>query len=199
MGTWNIAYSALVGGIVGGLSSAILASINKSREKKLPSIVVIAVVVIASFGVTTFINVNAQGEPREKAFSKAGMTITLNDSFVEKELVAYTAYFESKTTAVLVVKEEFYFLEQLGLPTDISLYEYGKKVGENNYLEYDVTIKDGLAFSEFNNTVNGKDFSYLAVFFRGDDAYWVVQFTCESKNYGKYSGDFFKWAKSVEV
>jgi len=35
--------------------------------------------------------------------------------------------------------------------------------------------------------------------YRGSDAYWMVTFACETKNYAAAEAQFLKWADSVEV
>ena len=163
------------------------------------AIIILPVYVFAIFALYTPMITNIASQSNPKEFSKAGMTITLTDAFQEKELAAYAAYYESKTALVFVVKEDFSVFEQAGIPTDISLQEYAKIVAEANNSDWNIKEKDGFTCFEFDENKNGKDYSYFAVVLRGNDAYWLIQFACETKNYSHFSEDFMKWAKSVKV
>ena len=133
-----------------------------------------------------------------KSFSKAGMTITLSDAFMESDMESMTAYYESRTSAVTVLKEDFSTIESVGLSTDMSLQEYAQLVVEGNGLDCQVSEEDGLVYFLYEDTVDGTDFSYWATVYRSSDAYWLVHFLCESKNYEKLLPDFKTWAKSVK-
>ena len=170
----------------------------KKQAKPLPIIITILIIIV-SVSVSTVIRTLPRNIAQDKDFSKAGMTITLTDKFIEKDVAAYTSYYESETTIVTILKEEFTLFEEAEVPTDISLKEYADFVAQNNNTTWTVKEKDGLTYVEFDKNANGKTASYFAVFLRSDDAYWLVQFGCEKKNYDKNMNDFIKWAKSIKI
>ena len=134
---------------------------------------------------------------KEKDFEKSGMKITLITDFAEKEHISYTAIYESTTSAVYALKEDF---SNVILSNLNSLDEYAELVILANMLEdCEIEHKDDLTYFQYEKTVNGKDFSYLAFVYEGSDAYWLIQFACEQKNASKFEADFFKYAKSVTV
>lgn len=130
----------------------------------------------------------------------AGMTITLPGSFVQKDLDGQTAYFESPTAVVTVLKETFDELQGVGLDlnSDSTVEEYGQIVIDGNGLEGSLDDKDGVKCFEYEQEVSGTDFSYLGTVTKGPDAFWLVQFACETKNYDKFQSDFIEWAKSMK-
>ena len=218
MNNWGILNYALLGAVIGGLYGLIAQLMNRSRQKnpavntvnmdaappkwkmKTSDVIIIVVIVAAVTFALSFIGNLAQGDPKEKAFSKEGMTITLTDNFHEKDYLAYTAFYESQTSFVFVIKEDFSLFEEAGIPTDISLYEYSDIIAKSNNTDLVIKEKDGLVYYEYDyKAENGKEISYFVVLYRGEDAYWIFNFACESKNYEKLSGDFLKWAKSVTV
>ncbi|MDE7454281.1 MAG: hypothetical protein K2M64_00430 [Clostridia bacterium] len=132
----------------------------------------------------------------DKEFSKAGMTITLTSKFVEKELVTQTAYYESTTSIVTVLKEPFSTVAGFG---DYTLEEYTNAVLKANKLNSQITKyddKDYYSFS-YEKDVNGKDFYYFATTFKASDAFWLIQFACTTSNKDKFQDNFIKWADSV--
>ena len=68
---------------------------------------------------------------------------------------------------------------------------------ENNKAEYTVQEKNGLTYFEYEKEVSGKNYKYFACAFKADDAYWLIHFYCETKNYDDLSETFVKWAKTV--
>lgn len=138
------------------------------------------------------------GKPSEKEFSKAGMSIVLTDDFVEQDIISQTATYQSAKHLVAVIKEEFSILEESGLSTDMSLKEYAEILVENNKLDSVVKVKDGFTCFEYEKTLSGKDFTYLAVVQKGTDAYWFFQFASESKDFEKSEAQFIEWAKTIK-
>ena len=131
---------------------------------------------------------------KDKTFSKAGMSIVLTDKFSEKEMVSYTATYDSQRVAVLTLKEEFDLAEGA---SDLTLDEYAQFVLDNNNLEADIKTKGGLVTFEYDKQVSGKHIQYFAAVYKASDAFWLVQFGCEADQYEELSDLILKWAKSV--
>ena len=139
--------------------------------------------------------------PQEKKFSKAGMTITLDTSFYEDELVSQTAVYTSKNILVTALKEEFSLFESVGLDAgDFTVRDYAELVIENNLLtDTEVEINDGLTGFVFENEANGKTFKYSSYVFKGTDSFWLIQIAVEAGSYEKYAEQIKTIAKSVVV
>lgn len=132
----------------------------------------------------------------EKEFSKAGMTITLTNGFIEKEIVSQTAYYESTTSIVTVLKESFSSASGL---SSYTLEQYTNAVLKANNLNAQITKYDDKEYYSFtyDKELNGKDYYYFATTFKGPDAFWLIQFACTTSNKDKFQDKFIKWADSV--
>lgn len=130
----------------------------------------------------------------EKTFTKAGMSITLTSAFYEKEHVSQTAYYESSTAMVTVLKEEFSLI-----PDSYSLKEYTDIVIEANNMTASSFQRLGSNYRYFTyeKSASGNDFFYLATTHKADDAYWLIQFACFAKNKDKMQETFFGWADTI--
>lgn len=133
--------------------------------------------------------------PADKTFTKSGMSITLTEEFAEKEYVSYTSTYESTDIAVYTLKEEFTLFGGV----DYSLDAYTDLVISANGMSEQVQHKDGLTYFTYQQDVNGKSFQYYAFTYKGEDAYWLIQFACTQDNSSKLESDIFQYAKSVEV
>ena len=142
----------------------------------------------------------ACGEPAETEFSSNGFTITLTDSFRQKEIENYTVSFESKTSAIFVIKESFDLLEEL---SDYSLNQYAElvKAANSKMMPSEITLTDGLTAFEYSayNSDEDTTIKYFTVMFKGTDAFWTVQFACNQDDYPVLKNEFIKYAKSVQV
>lgn len=134
----------------------------------------------------------------EKDFSKAGMTITLTNKFVEKDLVTQTAYYESTDAIVTVLREGFDIFQQNGLDYNITKKQYAEMCVFQNNLTAIVDENEKYAHFSYQKEINGQDFSYEAYCFRTDDAFWLIQFACHTKNLSKMTSVFEKYANSVK-
>ena len=135
----------------------------------------------------------------EKDFSKAGMTITLTNKFVEKDLVSQTAYYESTDAIVTALREGFDLFQQAGIDTNITNKQYAELcITANGLSSTAVDGNDKYAHFSYEKQVNGQDFSYEAYCFRTDDAFWLIQFACHTKNLSKMTSVFEKYANSVK-
>lgn len=138
---------------------------------------------------------------KPKDFSKAGMTITLTDDFQEKEIVSQTATYYTDEYMVVALKEEFSLFQQAGLQTDITLEDYAGLIRQNNGIlstSSAVSEEDGVTYFKYEKEVNGKNISYMATVFKGSDAYWLIQFACETQYFEQSSAQFLKWAKTAK-
>ena len=134
-------------------------------------------------------------EPDEKSFSKAGMTVTLTEAFVEQDVVNYTATYVSTKIMVYALKEEF---SLLGSETD-TLDKYIDLIKEINDFDDKVETDEGLKYIIVETEGNGDKYTYIVAFYEADDAFWMIQFGTKSSNFDKYKDDMIKYAKSVKI
>ena len=166
-------------------------------KNKLLIIVTFAIITI---GITYFLGNNKPLS--QKTYKKDGFSITMDKGFIEKDYITFTYYFESTDSVVTTLKEEYELLAQIGLTQDTSNEEYLEFVLMVNELEDNEILTDknsGIKYIEYQKTVSGKDFYYLAVSVKGEDAFWFCNFACENKNKSKFKDKFLKWADTIEV
>lgn len=134
------------------------------------------------------------GKP--KTFTKEGMSITLTTKFNEQNIVTQTAYYVSTDSVVTALKEEFSLVSGF---ENYSLSKYTDMVISNNLLNSAVNSREGKDYLWFTyeKAVSGKDFYYLATTFKASDAFWLIQFGCETSDKGEFTETFFGWADSV--
>ncbi len=135
---------------------------------------------------------------KNKTYTSHGISVTMNDKFQEKSIVSQTVYLESTEAIFSALKEDFSALESINLGKSASLNDYAKAVVANNNADYEIKEEDGLTYFEYEKTVSGKDFYYLACVYKSDDAFWLVNFASETSNKGKYQPLFKRWAKTVK-
>lgn len=130
----------------------------------------------------------------------AGMTISLPSNFEAGDMAGQTAYYESPTVIVTVLKETFEDLNSygLGLDADSEIADYAQILIDGYELDSGLEEIDGVSCLKYENSDSGTDVSYLATVTKGPDAFWLVQFACEKKNYEKFESDFITWAKSMK-
>lgn len=133
-----------------------------------------------------------------KTYTVNGISVTMNDSFYEKDLVSQTAYLESQNAIFTALKEEFTELEAVGITKDSTLKDYAEAVKAANSFTGNIIEKDGLVYFTYEKDISGKSFFYLATVYKTDDAFWLVNFACESKNKEEFEPKFIEWAKTVE-
>ena len=73
---------------------------------------------------------------KEKTYQEDGFSITMTDGFIKKDLASATYYYESTTSLLTVLKEEFTMLEAVGITKDSELEEYVAAIEYNNQTEF---------------------------------------------------------------
>lgn len=131
-----------------------------------------------------------------KTFEKNGFSIELTTAFQEKEHVSFTAYFLSSDTMVTALLEEYDLFEGYNVN---SLEDYANLVMQANKLTGEPEYKDDLLCFFYDAQVNGKDFTYMAVVYEGEEGYWLINIASESKHFDKLLPTFITYAKSVKV
>lgn len=137
-------------------------------------------------------------DPSPRTFSKAGLEITLDDSFTEKEHNSYTALYDSASAGVVILKEEFSLFPNVDTD-NMSVSEYATLVIQTNNRDAEVKEKDSLVYFVFEAQANGKNFTYFCPVFKASDAFWLVQFFCTTENYASMESQFFSWAKTIKL
>lgn len=157
-------------------------------KKKITSLLLVVATAAILF---SFVGCSLLG-PKDKTFSKEGMTITLTNEFTEQEIITQTAYYVSNEAIVTALKEDG---TTLGNRTAA---DYAKLVCTVNKLtSSEVVAKDGYAEFTYEKEVSGKSYYYYARCFKNGTDFWLIQFACDKKDKNHYTPIFDKWASSV--
>lgn len=155
---------------------------------------------LLTFGFVFLFALTACGKKDKTFKSEAGIEITMDASFQEKELISQTLYLESKDMVFTALKEDKWLFEQLNINFETySLNSYTELVISSNNLSVNIENKEGLVFFKYEKQASGKNFTYKAYTFKGSDAFWLCQFGVKSKNYDALSNNMTKYAKTIDV
>jgi len=157
----------------------------KNVIRKLSVLFMTVILAVSFFGCSLF---------KEKTFTKEGMSITLTGQFVEKEYVTQTVCYVSSKMVVTALKEEFTMLAGL---EGWSLTEYASRTIASNKLSCGSYAAKGYVYFVFEKEVSGKDYTYYAACYKSTDAFWLIQFGCETKNYEDLLDTMIKYAETV--
>lgn len=137
--------------------------------------------------------------PSTKEFSGTGMTIQLNESFVEKEVIQAPLYLESMNQIFMGMRESKSDLASYGIYDledyiDAVLNAHGKTATTHLYEDDDVKYY----YAYYNATVD-REYGYMLFVMEGENHFYSMNFGClESKLQG-YKAQFQAWAKTVRV
>lgn len=129
-----------------------------------------------------------------KDFSLDGLTITLTEAFRDLEVEGAAGGYQARDCALFLIKDP---VEKLENGEQLTLEGYAELVKSKNNIDVEIQTEDSLTYFERTATVDGDEFSYYSVVYRASDAFWLLQFTCETKEYEEYRPYFVNWAKSV--
>ncbi len=139
-------------------------------------------------------------EYKDSEFSSNGITITLTKAFKGKNHTGYAACYDSKDVAVFVIKENYTLNADF---KDMTLDQYAESIYSVNSERNPspITKTEGITYIEyeFANEDGAVIYKYFVAMYKGDEAFWLVQFACNVDVYGEYLPYFVKWAKTVNV
>jgi hypothetical protein len=137
----------------------------------------------------------------EEVFEKEGFSITLTSEYREREFENYFVGYDSKNVLVTVIKEPFSALEGF---EDYPLAQYADLMKQNctkdNVTPSEITEADGVTYFEYSFfNKEGASYKYLTAMYKGDDAFWTVQFATAISDYEGFKIQLLEFAKSVDV
>ena len=86
---------------------------------------------------------------KAKTFTASGMTIELTEDFTEKDMLGFTAVYQSEDVFVFALKEEFDILGD-----EMNVDEYAELVLEANQMDAEVKHDNGHTYFTFDKTVS---------------------------------------------
>lgn len=127
-----------------------------------------------------------------------GLNITLPDDFKSHNDLndEQDAVFVSGNAFVAVLSESF---NQLGVDNGFTEEDYAELVCLTNEVKTTVQSRDGHYYFVYNSTVDGDDFRYLAVIFKGPDSFYMVQFCTFASDFENALDTFWGYADTVVI
>lgn len=179
-------------------------SVAKRHRRKHLLITVIALVAAVALGVTVGKVVShlrtSQRNNTPQVFRESGMEITLTQDFRQIDVSdqGFFTGFNSSNTTIYVQRETFADDPSLRY---LSLEEYAQLVLSSSDEESGgkPTQEGGLTYYEYTarSPVNGKRYTYFVTFFKGPDAFWMIEFTTLEDNAAALRPAYIQYANSV--
>lgn len=156
---------------------------------------------IVAFLAISIFGLSACFKPKTKEFSGSGMTVTLTDDFVEKEVLQAQLYLESTKSIFMGNAETKAFLVDYGI-TDLRTYT--QKVLElagKTSVEIFEYNEGGVRFdyAYYDATVDLNEFGYMLITMEGESNYYTMDFGCKKANLESNKEQFMAWAKLIKV
>lgn len=167
------------------------ASLQNRKQSKKKALLICAISLVLGLAIG-FLIISIKNATKPQDFTEAGMTITLSDEFHSFTAQGYTFAYTTAESAVFGLKEPFSIAPGV---ENMTLEEYGQLVIANSNLEGKAQLTQGDGFMHFEFQVDS--FYYLACVYKGNDAFWLVQFSCDTDNKDTYKSQFLDWAKTV--
>lgn len=135
-----------------------------------------------------------------KTFTGAGVSITLNDSFIEKEVVQAPLYLESQDHIFMAIRETKTDLSAYSITT---LESYISAVLSNSNKTADVLTSEGTdetyLYAYYESTVGDQTFGYMLLVFEGESHFYSMNFGCLSSNLDDNKDLYLDWANTITV
>lgn len=137
---------------------------------------------------------------KPETFSKGEISLTLTSGFDELKQEGAFAVYGSRDEAVMIQKEDFSTLADIGISKDSTLTDYANAVIHANELR-DTTVeeRDGVVCFIYEATTGKKTYAYLATVQKSDDAFWLIQFSAIKDKFDEKEATFLTYAKSVTL
>ena len=120
-----------------------------------------------------------------KSFELNGLSFTLTEGF-EETVEGEQMLLRSSTIAAFVDRIDF---STMAGAADLPLLTYAKDYSTSAVEE------DGLVLLEYMSSAS--TYVYFTAFYKGEHAFYILQFACRSEVYDYYRPSFLTWAKSA--
>lgn len=130
-----------------------------------------------------------------------GLTITMQEGMTYFEADGFAMALTDEECMMSAVRDDYAQYSELGYDLEaMSSEEYAALTAQVNSLEQDFTPdSNGNLHVSYTNTVDGSDYYYYCVVFKGSDAFWMVTFACLEEYREEYSDLFVQWSGSIIV
>jgi len=137
--------------------------------------------------------------PQPVTYTHAGASITLIDTFIQREYISYTMCFESEDIAVMALKEEFTLFANTDYSAESTLADYATLVwNANSMAGVPELITDGdMTYFDYARSANGNDYTVRTYVFKTNDAFWMFQFTALTENFAAVEAQIDSYAATI--
>ena len=126
-----------------------------------------------------------------KRFSSGGFSITLTEAFTPNPQEDGSYSLQSSTVALFLSRLPFTELAGAAeLPLMTYAEYYAERLGS-------ISETEGLILLEYASS--GGEFIYFSCFYKGTDAFFILQLVCPTALYPDFRPTFIEWAKGVAV
>ena len=168
---------------------------NRKKGKK-TGLIILIIAAIVGFAIGFVFAFGNVEKPQE--YKIDDISITLTNKFFEIEDDNFEAVYGMGDYTVMVEKIDFNFVAG---GKDLSCEEIGKlSILGNGYDSETKVEKDGgLVFYKYTATVDKTEYTYFVYLYKGDDAFWSIQFALPSDKAEENRAKISEWAKSVKI
>ena len=168
---------------------------NRKKGKK-TGLIILIIAAIVGFAIGFVFAFGNVEKPQE--YKIDDISITLTNKFFEIEDDNFEAVYGMGDYTVMVEKIDFNYVAG---GKDLSCEEIGKlSILGNGYDSETKVEKDGgLVFYKYTATVDKTEYTYFVYLYKGDDAFWSIQFALPSDKAEENRAKISEWAKSVKI
>lgn len=142
-------------------------------------------------------------EPSEKTFTGVGISVTLDDSFIEKDVIQAPFYLESTKYIFTGMRESKLSLSTIGVFSLIDYIETVLSVNGKGSVSPEMKLDDDdnvmYYYAYYNNSVEDMNFGYMMIAMEDDSNFYTMNFGCLEEEFDDNKDQFFEWASSIEV
>lgn len=147
-------------------------------------------------GVMMMLFTACASQAADKVFTEGALSITLTDAFTKESYEGYDFVYQSNKIMVMGVCETQQQFNEVGMTVG-TVQEYAKLCMEAHGTDVSLQTADSYVYCEYEEKVQGKDFSYYAAFYNNGDNYWVLSFATLKDDYADQKATIEKFASSV--
>ncbi len=139
-------------------------------------------------------------KPAVQEFSGSGITISLTEEFIEKEVIQAPFYLESTRHIFMGMRESKTDLTGINIHT---LTEYIEAVMENGGVTAEVSTYDEgdvlFMYAYYTKTVSEVQYGYMLLVMEGANYFYTMNFGCLQKNLEASKSQYLEWAATIVI
>ena len=135
-------------------------------------------------------------EPKD--FRCGDLEIELTDGFEKKTSSKHKGYYLSKTMGVYIDEYRFRDFDDREAAAEMDEDDFAERLVELGEYDAEVKLDKGLTSFVYEEELGGQDYTFYAVAYKSDDAFWLVTFFTRSESFEEMKNTIRDYAWSVE-